>query len=97
MPKLRWLPSALDDLDRLANFIAVQHPNAAKTAVKRIRNAADQLEVFPEVGRRMKRDDDRRELVVPFASGAYVLRYRFDRGNDAVVVIRVWHSRELRY
>ena len=40
-------------------------------------------------------DDDtgRRELVVPFGAGAYVLRYRVHR--DTVIIIRVWHNREL--
>ena len=36
-------------------------------------------------------ETDRRDLVVPFGAGAYALRYRID--HDAVVVIRVWHSR----
>jgi plasmid stabilization system protein ParE len=38
----------------------------------------------------------RRELIVPFGSGAYVLRYRLDTATDTVIIIRVWHSRELR-
>jgi plasmid stabilization system protein ParE len=33
-------------------------------------------------------------VVAPFGRGAYVLRYRID--DDAVVVLRVWHSREER-
>jgi hypothetical protein len=42
-------------------------------------------------------DDDtgRRELVVSFASGAFVLRYMRET-NDTVVIIRVWHSKEKR-
>ena len=42
-------------------------------------------------------DDDtgRRELVVSFGAGAYVLRYMRDE-NDTVVLIRVWHSKEKR-
>ena len=42
-------------------------------------------------------DDDtgRREWVVSFATGAFVLRYMRDK-NDTVVIIRVWHSKENR-
>ncbi len=42
-------------------------------------------------------DDDtgRREWVVPFGAGAFVLRYMRDE-NDTVVIIRVWHSKENR-
>lgn len=36
----------------------------------------------------------RRELILPFGAGAYVLRYKID-GED-VVIIRAWHSREDR-
>ena len=35
-----------------------------------------------------------RELIVPFGSGAYVVRYRVDR--DEVVVARIFHGREDR-
>ena len=31
---------------------------------------------------------------IPFGIGAYVLRYRIH--DETVVVIRVWHSREVR-
>ncbi|HEX7259558.1 MAG TPA: type II toxin-antitoxin system RelE/ParE family toxin [Candidatus Saccharimonadia bacterium] len=30
-----------------------------------------------------------------FGAGSYVLRYMVEK-NDAVIVIRVWHSREYR-
>lgn len=42
-------------------------------------------------------DDDtgRREIFAAFGAGAYVLRYRINAHGE-VVVIRVWHSRELR-
>jgi hypothetical protein len=37
-----------------------------------------------------------RELVVPFGSGAYIIRYRIDTRRDAVVITRLWHGREQR-
>jgi hypothetical protein len=36
----------------------------------------------------------RRELYLPFAGGAYILRCRLE--GDTIVVIRVWHGREQR-
>ncbi len=39
-------------------------------------------------------DEDWRELLAPAGRTAYVLRYRID--EDAVVIARVWHSREDR-
>jgi hypothetical protein len=44
------------------------------------------------VGRPVGDDTERRELVVPFGAGAYVLRYRIQ--DETVVITRVWHSRE---
>jgi plasmid stabilization system protein ParE len=47
----------------------------------------------PEIGRPMGDGSGRRELIVPFGAGAYVLRYMLDR-DATPVVIRVWHSLE---
>lgn len=96
MPALIWLRGALLDLERLGGFIAQRNTRSAATANRRIRMAADQLRAFPEIGRRLARGDERRELIVPFGSAAYVLRYRLDVASDTVIIIRVWHSRELR-
>ena len=43
----------------------------------------------------MNDETGRRELVLSFGVGAFVLRYMWDK-SDTVVIIRVWHSRENR-
>ena len=96
MPALLWLRGALVDLERLVDFIAQRDVRSASTAGRRIRLAADQLRAFPKIGRRLADGDERGELIVPFGSGTYVLRYRLDTATDTVIIIRVWHSRELR-
>jgi len=90
-----WLPEALADIERLYGFLFDTNPTAAKNAVVCIRAAAHRLEQFPEIGRRMDDDTERREVFTAFGAGAYVLRYRVDSTGTAVV-IRVWHSREAR-
>jgi plasmid stabilization system protein ParE len=47
-----------------------------------------------ELGRPIEIDSHRRELVLPFGAGAYVLRYRIE--GETIVMIRVWHGREQR-
>jgi len=47
----------------------------------------------PELGHTVE-DEDWRELLVPAGRITYVLRYRID--EDAVVIARVWPSREDR-
>jgi plasmid stabilization system protein ParE len=92
--RVLWLPEALDDVERLFGFLIEKDASAAERAVRTIRSGADKLQDLPQIGRPMDDDTGRRELVVPFGAGAYVLRYRVLR--DEAVIIRVWHSREWR-
>ena len=92
--RLLWLPEALDDLERLFEFLLERDPVAAERAMRSIESGAESLMEFPERGRPMGDETGRRELLIPFGAGAYVLRYRFYR--EEVVIIRVWHSREER-
>ena len=95
MPTVTWLPEALDDLERLLAFLREKNPDAARRAAARIRQGADLLLDAPRLGRRMPDDTGRRELPIPFAAGAYILRYMLE-DNETVVILRVWHSREQR-
>jgi plasmid stabilization system protein ParE len=92
--KLVWLLEARDDISRLFDFLVDRGPDAALRMLQRVRAGAAILLEFPHAGKRMGEDTERRELFVPFGVGAYVLRYRLR--NETIVVIRVWHSRELR-
>ncbi len=93
MPTLKWLPEALADVERLHRFLADVSPDAARRAAAAILGGADELEVHPQLGKPL--DDERREWLVPFGVGAYVLRSRLDADGDPIV-IRVWRSREQR-
>ena len=88
------LPAARADLARLEAFLIYQAPSAARRAVETISAALQSLKTFPEPGRRPF-EDGRRELIVPFASAAYVIQYGVR--PERVVVIRFFHSREARF
>lgn len=92
--KLRWLPEAWQDIQRLFEFLAHKDSNAAARALDVISDGADRLLESPEIGWPMGDDTQRRELYLPFGAGSYVLRYRLD--GEIVVIVRVWHSREHR-
>jgi plasmid stabilization system protein ParE len=96
MKELRFAPEAVHDLTRLRAFLEEKNPAAAKRAAARILQVAAVLVAHPELGRAVDDADvpDLREVLAPFGSGAYVLRYRID--DETVVVARVWHSREQR-
>ncbi|VAX02751.1 hypothetical protein MNBD_GAMMA20-731 [hydrothermal vent metagenome] len=92
--RVRWLPEARQDAQRLYDFLIDKDPMAAARAMETLLIGADRLAEMPEVGRPMSDETGRRELYLPFGAGAYVLRYMIDREN--VVIIRVWQGREHR-
>ena len=51
MAKVIWTDSALLELDLIAQYIALDKPDAAKKLVKTILNTTKQLELFPKSGR----------------------------------------------
>lgn len=68
---------------------------ATRRAVKVILDGANLLASSPGMGRPMSDETSRREFFIPFAAGAYVLRY-MQKSPNSIVIIRVWHSREYR-
>ena len=94
MASLYWLPEAQNDIQRLHEFLHEKNAEAAQRMVNTILDGADKLLSFPEIGKPLNDELKRRELFLSFGGGSYVLRYRLDGEN--IVVIRVWHSRELR-
>ncbi len=94
MPEITWLPEALEDLARLRLFLEDKNPEAAKRIGQTILAAIARLSQFPLIGKPMNDGTPRRELIAPFGSGAYILRYIADK--HTVVIIRVWRSKENR-
>jgi plasmid stabilization system protein ParE len=95
VPEIKWLPEALADIERLYAFLKEQNSDAAARAARTILEGAELLKASPRIGRAMPDDTGRRELFLPFAAGAYVLRY-MPEDEDTAVILRVWHSRENR-
>lgn len=52
MAELIWTEPALSDLDAIADYIALDKPDAARRLVQRIFRHVEQLEDFPESGSR---------------------------------------------
>ena len=92
--KLVWLKESEEDIQRLFEFLFEKSPEAAGKAIESILEKSEILGDFPELGHLMQDDSGRRELVIPFGAGAYVLRYYLLK--DCVAIVRVWHSREFR-
>jgi toxin ParE1/3/4 len=85
--QVKWLRTALRNLDAEAAFIAGDDPAAARLVVQRVLKAVAMLAAQPELGR-PGRVPHTRELVV--LNTRYVVPYRV-RG-DTVEVLRVFHT-----
>ena len=88
--KLQLSGSAVQDLIRLREFIAVHNPKAAERISLRLRQAIAKLVLHPDIGRSIAEFENVRELV----AGDYVVRYL--RLEDAIFVLRIWHGQEFR-
>lgn len=92
MPRLTIAAQAQVDLQEIFNYVAQDHPEAARRVLQRLRVAARQLAQHPRMGR--NRSEDLRPGLYSFPVGAYVLFYREQPGGIALV--RVIHgSRDL--
>lgn len=93
--RVRWHQEASRDVERLYDFLYEKSPEAAARAATTILEAEDLLKSSPRLGRAMADGSRRRELLLHFGSGAYVVRYVLEE-ESTIVILRVWHSREQR-
>jgi plasmid stabilization system protein ParE len=100
--KVEFTPEADADLDRLFDFLleraeTVEEALCANDAIAVIRTVADShLSTTPYSYRKVGPRPTLRELIVPFGSTGYVLRFDI-RTPELVVVIGARHQREEDY
>ena len=96
MPQLIWAPPALLDVQRLYRFLASKNADAAKQAVKAIREEVTVLGQQPGIGRPVENmPDEFRDWIIDFGDSGYVARYRIDA--DAVMILAVRHQKEVGF
>lgn len=78
MPYLvEWLEPAVAGLERIYLFLAEKDGEAARAALKALREKAILLENYPNAGRPAEGlEPEQRELLVPFGASGFVLLYR---------------------
>ncbi|MBE0475119.1 type II toxin-antitoxin system RelE/ParE family toxin [Rhodoferax sp.] len=96
MPRLIWSPPALLDIQRLYRFLASKNGDAAKSAVKAIRQEVKVLALQPGIGRPIEEiPPEFREWMIDFGHSSYVAMYHHD--GDVVTILAVRHQREAGY
>ena len=93
MPSLTWQPRALADLARLHAFLAPTNPDAARRAIRAIRQGLSLLSAHSEIGRPVEGMDPAfRDWWIPFGASGYVARYRVDGRRAVILAVR--HAKE---
>ncbi len=93
MPRLIWSRPALLDVQRLYRFLAGKNLDAAKRAVKAMRDEVKVLALQPGIGRPIEDlPEEFREWVIDFGDSGYVACYRVNA--EAVTILAVRHQKE---
>ncbi len=93
MAQIIWTEPALSDLDAIAEYIALDKPSAAINLVQKVFARTDQLDQFPELGRKPLEFKESRYLEI--IVNPCRIFYRID--GDKVYILYVMRSeRNLR-
>ena len=95
MARLIYSPSALEDLERLTDFLLDHDPAAAVATIDLIREAVGVLARHPLIGRPV--DTPLRELVISRGRSGYVAFYSVERIEDVVLILAIRHQRDAGY
>lgn len=96
MSRLIWSPQALQDVQRLHRFLADKNADAARRAVKAIREGVKVLAHQPGVGRPVEdMEPEYREWIINFGDSGYVALYRYD--GETAVILAVRHQKAAGY
>jgi len=93
MAEVIWAPSALDDVDSIAEYIAGDSPETAFLFVNRLMEATDRLEEFPLSGRMIPEINDPNCREVFY--GSYRIMYRLE-GNEVWITGVLHGARDWR-
>ena len=93
--KVEWLPAALRDLQKLREFLRPHNPDAARRAGNLIQKAVSTLEAHPGLGKEVEDLSGFYDLIIPFSSRSYVLRYRLY--GETLFIVALRHAREVGF
>lgn len=89
---LVWLRSAVNDLERLQQFILEHNPRVSRNLAIKIKGSVGYLLDHPELGKPVTDLPEFRDLAIPFGSGGYMLRYRLH--DEMIYIVSIRHYRE---
>ena len=93
MRRIVYTTSAIDDIERLVQFLLDSDPEAAFSTTAIIKDGLDVLARHPLLGRPAR--GRMRELVISRGKTGYIALYRYNEIRDVVVVLAIRHQREV--
>ena len=94
MTRLVFSPSALQDIERLAEFLLESNPVAASVTGDLLPGGLKILKDHPLVGR--PAELGYRELLISRGRTCYVALYKYEVERDAAIILAIRHQREGR-
>jgi len=90
MARIVWTEHALNDLERIGDYLAEKAPGYAEVTIRRIFSSVERLERFPESGRFVPELEPTgfREVI----HKGYRVLYLFDAEEETVEILSVLHS-----
>ena len=95
MTRLVLSPKAIDDIDRLSDFLLDSDPSTAGKTGAILVSGLQILKDHPLIGRQVERGF--RELLISRGRTGYVALYEFDVIKDVAIVLSIRHQREAGY
>ncbi|MDB5007949.1 MAG: plasmid stabilization system [Mucilaginibacter sp.] len=92
MVEIIWTPFALEDLQSIYDYIALDSPTYAIKFIDKLVDRVDILIENPESGKIVPEFED--ELIRELIEGSYRIIYRI-RATDEIGIVRVHHSARL--
>lgn len=95
MAKVIYSAAALEDLERLTEFLLDEFPGRAFETIGLITGAVTMLEFHPFIGHPLR--DGLRELVISRGRSGYLAMYSLEDNGEVVLILRIRHQRESGY
>ena len=95
MAQVIYSVRALEDLERLTDFLLDSAPSAALETSSLIMEAVEILSNHPLIGRPV--ESELRELIISRGKSAYLALYSYEERHDTVLVLAIRHGREAGY
>ncbi|AFZ59237.1 type II toxin-antitoxin system RelE/ParE family toxin [Anabaena cylindrica FACHB-243] len=94
MSEIVWTETAISDLNRHYDFIALSNADAAARAIQAIVASGGTLQQNPRRGAIIDEIAGLRKLIVAFGKYGFIIHYVIL--EDEVIILRIYHGRENR-